>query len=245
MQITVLGCTGSYPGPDGACSGYLIRAGGEVVMVDAGPGTVSALQRHVELADVTAVFLSHHHPDHWTDLGVLRTAWRWGLEREHLQVFGTAETRRLAEQVTEGLAPTIDWHDIGDGDEVSVGDLSVRCSRTDHYVPTMALRFEADGRSVAYSADTGPGWSLSAFGRPVGGALCEATLLEAQRMGDGETVLHLTAADAGRMAHQAGVDRLLLTHLPAGADGEDHRAEAAEHFGGPVDVVAQHVTYDC
>jgi ribonuclease BN (tRNA processing enzyme) len=245
VQLTILGCTGSFPGPDGACSGYLVRGGGEVVLVDAGPGTVSALQHHVDLGDLTAVVLTHQHPDHWTDLGVLRTAWRWGLDRGGLPVFGTAETRAIAERLTEGLAPTMVWTDLADGDDIALGGLRMQCSRTDHYVPTIAVRFDDGATSIAYSADTGPGWSFAAFGRPVRVGLCEATLLDEQRLPVAEPVLHLTAGEAGRLAREAGVERLLLTHLPAGADGEEHRAEAAEQFGGPVEVVTQHVTYDC
>lgn len=244
MRLTVLGCTGSYPGPDGACSGYLVQGGGETVLVDAGPGTVSALQRHVDIGDLTAVVLSHHHPDHWTDLGVLRTAWRWGLGNEGLRVFGTPATRAIAEALTEGLAPTMHWSDIADGDEIDLGGLRMQCSMTDHYVPTLAVRFDDGHTSLAYSADTGPGWSFTAFGKPVRVALCEATLLAEQRLYAAVPVLHLTAAEAGRLAREAKVKRLLLTHLPAGADGEEHRAEAAEHFGGPVEVVTQHATYD-
>jgi ribonuclease BN (tRNA processing enzyme) len=245
VQLTVLGCTGSYPGPDGACSGYLVRAEGQTVLVDAGPGTVSALQHHVDLGQLTAVVLSHQHPDHWTDLGVLRTAWRWGLGQEGLPVFGTPQTRAIAEALTEGLAPTMHWTDIADGDEIDLGGLRMQCSITDHYVPTMALRFDDGRTSLAYSADTGPGWSFAAFGKRVRVALCEATLLAEQRLYAAVPVLHLTAAEAGRIAEEAGVQRLLLTHLPAGADGEEHRAEAAAHFGGPVEVVTQHATYDC
>src|SRR5581483_215884 len=66
--LTVLGCSGSYPGPAQACSGYLLRCQGTVIWLDAGSGTLANLQRHVGLAEVDAVVLTHEHPDHWSDI---------------------------------------------------------------------------------------------------------------------------------------------------------------------------------
>jgi len=245
LGLTVLGCTGSYPGPGGACSGYLLRGGGQVVMVDAGPGTVSSLQHHVELEELTAVVLSHHHPDHWTDLGVLRTAWKWGLGLVGLPVYATADTRAIADHLFTGeIDRTFAWETVGDGDEVRVGDLALRFARTDHYVETLALRVDHEGGSFAYSADTGPAWSWAALGGGLDTVLCEATLLDVERDDVAEGVLHLTAGEAGRMARHAGVERLLLTHLPPGAEPEVFRLEAEEHFGAAVEMVTQHATYD-
>jgi ribonuclease BN (tRNA processing enzyme) len=66
--VTVLGCDGSYPGPGGAASGYLVQGGATRLWLDAGPGTFAALQRVVDPAAVDAIVLSHEHPDHWTDV---------------------------------------------------------------------------------------------------------------------------------------------------------------------------------
>ncbi len=66
--VTVLGTSGSYPGPGSACSGYLLRHQGFNLWLDAGPGTMANLQTHIGLADVDAVVLSHEHPDHWSDI---------------------------------------------------------------------------------------------------------------------------------------------------------------------------------
>jgi ribonuclease BN (tRNA processing enzyme) len=245
VTLTVLGCTGSYPGPEGACSGYLLRSDDQAVVFDLGPGTMAALQRHMDLGELTAVVLSHHHPDHWTDLGVLRTAWRYGLGRAGLTVVGTAQGRDLADRLADGhLAPTIDWIDVDDGDEVKLGTWNLTFSATDHYVPTLAVRVDLQGRSFAYSADTGPGWSPEALGDDLDVLLCEATMLDEERTGDRAELLHLTATEAGRLARKVGVERLLVTHLPVGADPAAYRAEAGEAFGGPVEVVHQDAVYD-
>jgi mycothiol synthase len=87
LTVTILGCAGSYPGPDTACSGYLVQGGGVSVVLDLGPGTLANLQRHVGLDGIDAVVLSHSHPDHWVDLtGLLVWAHAWLQERGATEV---------------------------------------------------------------------------------------------------------------------------------------------------------------
>ena len=77
LNLTVLGCSGTFPGEGGACSGYLVRSPEASLVVDLGAGTLAALQRHLAIGDVDAVVLSHVHPDHWLDLPLLRNAMRY------------------------------------------------------------------------------------------------------------------------------------------------------------------------
>lgn len=242
LTVTVLGCSGTYAGVGNACSGYLVRSHHTTVWLDCGPGTLANVQRHIGLDQIDAVVLSHIHPDHWLELPVLRNAlkYRWGVEGT--PVFGTAEARGLAETVVGSeLAPTFDWSVITDGSRFGVGDLAFTCSQTDHPVETLALRIDRAGASLAYSADTGPGWSLadlSAAG-PVDLLLCEATLSPEE---EGE-VQHLSGAQAGVLAGDAGVGRLVLTHLLPGTDPALRRREAEAAFDGLVEVASVGATY--
>lgn len=237
LSVTVLGSAGTYAHPGNACSGYLVRANGTAVWVDAGPGTLAAVQEHVALADLDAVVITHEHPDHWLELPVIRNAARYVLGIEHLPVYGTAGTRDLAAAVIGADADPVAWTTITDGSVIEVGGLELRFARTDHPVETLApvIRDER-GRRIVYSADTGSGWSFDALDPGGDGfdlALCEATLPPEHR----DAAQHLTGAQAGEMAARAGVRRLVVTHLYEGtAERRVEEASEAGDFDAPVEA---------
>jgi len=237
LTVTVLGCSGSYPGPGGACSGYLVDDGTTHVWVDAGSGTFANLQRHIGFDDLDAIVLSHEHPDHWSDLEGWRIVWQYRLQREGFPVYAPASVRQ---HTYEPNSPAFEWHPVTDRDSVAVGTMRFTFSRTDHGPETLGMRIEAGGRSVGYSADTGPAWSLAALGPGLDLALCEATTT------DKEDPLphHLTARQAGASARAAGAGRLVLTHLWSTVDPEQSRREGAEAFGAPVDVATVGARYE-
>ncbi len=237
LSVTVLGCSGSYPGPGNACSGYLVRGGGATLWLDAGSGTLSNLQRHVGLADVDAVVLSHEHPDHWGDIEGYRVACAYVIGRSDVPVYAPAGLRR---HLFSDFEPAFAWHDVAAGDRLEIGPLNLCFSRTDHPPETLAVRVDVDGRSLAYSADTGPGWSFEALGSGIDLALCESTYL-AEHEGKGG---HLSARQAASMARQAQVGRLLLTHLWPTIDPEQARHEAEDAYGAPVELARMHEEYE-
>jgi ribonuclease BN (tRNA processing enzyme) len=236
LTVTVLGCNGSYPGPGGACSGYLVRGAGTTLWLDAGSGTLANLQQHVDMRDVDAVVLTHEHPDHWSDVEGFRVACTYVIERQDVPVYGPAGVR---ERLYPGHEWAFRWADVTDGDELAIGGLHISFSRTDHPPETLAVRVDADSRSLAYSADTGPGWSFGSLGAGIDLALCEATYPPEREDGGG----HLNARQAGAMARRSQVGRLLITHLWPTVDPVQAAAEAAEAYGEPVAVVAMHEEY--
>jgi ribonuclease BN (tRNA processing enzyme) len=230
LTVTVLGADGSYPGPGGACSGYLLACAGTRVWMDAGSGTLANLQRHVAIEDLDAVVISHQHPDHWTDLEHLAVACRWVVDRPGIPVFAPDGLRELTR--VGSATDTFEWHTIAGGDQVTIGEMRLTFSQTDHPVPTLAMRIDGAGRSLGYSADSGPDWGLAALGPGLHLALCEATFLSDKE----GTVQHLSARQAGLTARAAGVNRLVITHLSPRVDREAARAEAESSFGADVAV---------
>ena len=238
MTLTVLGCSGGYPGKGEACSGYLVRGAGVTVWVDAGPGTLANLQHHVRLDEVDAVVLSHEHPDHWSDLEGYRVACAYGEgRREGVEVYAPAGVK---EKASTDMEPPFSWNVVRDRDTVEVGGLRLTFSATDHGPETLAVRVDGDGRSIGYSADTNPNWSLEALGGGLDLALCEATLLRDQ---EGQSQ-HLSARQAGDSARAAGVERLVLTHVWPVVDLEEEMHEGSSAYGQPVTMARTHATYE-
>jgi ribonuclease BN (tRNA processing enzyme) len=71
LVLTVVGCRAGMPADGWPSSGYILELGGERLLLDCGPGTATALDRHVLPAELSAVLLSHLHLDHCFDLVVL------------------------------------------------------------------------------------------------------------------------------------------------------------------------------
>ncbi|MBV9412957.1 MAG: MBL fold metallo-hydrolase [Acidimicrobiia bacterium] len=238
LTLTVLGCSGTYAAPGGACSGYLVSDGSTTVWVDTGSGTLANLQRHRPLEGVDALVLSHEHPDHWTDLEGFFNVCRFVTGREGIPVYAPAGLRERTYNDDE--SPYFEWREIKDGSHVGIGDMSFTFSRTDHGPETLAMRIDGAGRSLGYSADTGPKWSFEQLGPELDLALSEATFLQ-----DDEGVAqHLSGRQAGESAKRAGAARLVLTHIWPTIDKERSRAEAADAYGGPVDLAETNEIYE-
>src|SRR6202042_2781197 len=95
MRLTVVGCSGSFPGPESAASSYLLEADGFRLVIDMGNGSLGGLQRYAPLFGVDAVALSHLHADHCVDLysySVARTYAPAG-PQPAIPVYGPAGTR--------------------------------------------------------------------------------------------------------------------------------------------------------
>jgi ribonuclease BN (tRNA processing enzyme) len=238
MELTVLGCSGSYGAPGGgACSGYLLRSNGTSIWVDCGNGTFSHLQEHVEIEDLSAVVISHGHPDHCVDIYGLHVMLRYGLDRAGVPVYAPEGLEGYMKSLVSDFGDTFAWTPVGDRDVTRVGDVELRFSRTQHPPPTYAVEARADGKRLVYTADTGPGWTVGAFDHGADLVLSEATYLHAHR----PAPIHLSAKQAGEGAREAGARRLILTHLWPMLDPAAVAEEGAEAFGDTVTLAAPHM----
>ena len=259
MRLTVLGCSGSGPGPTSPASGYLVSAGSARLLLDLGNGSFGALQRHLDPWELDAVALSHLHPDHCADVSSLLVHRRYHpyppTDAVRLPVYAPAEApRRLAaayapsaaELATTDISDTFDLHDLAAIGAAEVAGTTLRGARVDHPCTAYALRVEHEGASLVYSGDTGPCPGLVELARGADVLLCEATWPHTVPglYAEPPPGIHLSGRQAGEHAAAAGVGRLLLTHVPVWFDGAALLAEAREVFDGPAELVAPDASYD-
>lgn len=214
-------------------------------MADLGSGAYANLIRYRRAEEVDAVVVSHMHADHFIDIIPMRYALKYGARTHARQVAlylppgGADLLRRLTgafdrESNHDFLGEVFDIRTYDARGSLEIGDARIRFAPTSHYIATYALRFEAAGASLAYSADTAPDDRVAELARGADAFVCEATLTAAE-----EADLprgHASAREAARMAADAGVGRLILSHYPASADPAALEAMARSVYDGPVTV---------
>ncbi|MFI6827014.1 MBL fold metallo-hydrolase [Kribbella sp. NPDC050241] len=229
----MLGTAAPYPQPDRPCSGYLLRAGGAQVWVDAGPGSLAELLRHTTLAELDAVWLSHLHLDHIGDLLNAYYALAYGElpARSPLPVYAPAELgARLAgffAQPDPGVfSDVLDLRPLSDGHQVQLRDLQLTSRAVEHGCEAYALRAESSGHTFVYSGDCAPCPALDAIAADADLLLCEAN-------DPYPTAVHHTPFQAGDLAHRTNTKHLVVTHVGPLLDRTHATDEAADSFGGP------------
>jgi ribonuclease BN (tRNA processing enzyme) len=241
MRLTIVGCSGSYPGPDSPASCYLVEHDGHSVVLDLGNGAFGALQRHVDVLDVDAVVLSHLHADHCLDLTSYYVWRRYRPEgpAHAIPVIGPAGTADRMARAYD-LPPEPGMHgEFEFRDHVAVtevGPFRISTARVNHPVEAYATRVEGGGRSLVFSGDTGESDALVELSRGVDVALYEASLLERY---DVPPNLHLTAKQAAEHAIRADAGRLVLTHLVPWTSRDETLAEATAAYDGDLTLATQ------
>lgn len=231
MRLTVLGNSGSFPGPDGACSGYLLEAGGLRVLLDCGNGVIARLQRYLPVEQLDAVVVTHLHFDHAADLFVLK----YGLESRLALGQHLAPLPLRLPAAPQELLPFLESDQafattyIEDGMLSQLGDLSLSFVRMQHALESYAVVVKAEGKRFVYSGDTVYNPRLVNAASQADLFLCEATAVGSLHTLAGE-IPHMTARQAAETAVQAGVRRLLLTHFWYEIPREAYLAEARQVY---------------
>ena len=240
MELTVIGCSGSAPGPGTAASCYLVEAEGYRLLLDLGSGALAALQQVVRADELDAIFLSHLHPDHCVDMASLAVVLRYGSRdlSTPLPVIAPPETaRHLLDIYYPGSPPStfVGLFEFRAPGEHRLGPFAVRTTPVNHPVPAFAVRVEAGGRSLVYSGDTATCPALIELARGADVLLCEAAWAGSSAPVPG---IHLSGREAGEHASAAGVGRLLVTHVPAWESVDAAVIGARETYDGDVTAVA-------
>ncbi|MBA2697933.1 MAG: MBL fold metallo-hydrolase [Nocardioidaceae bacterium] len=251
MTLTVVGCSGSFPGPESAASCYLVEApydgGAFRLLLDLGSGALGPLQRITSLESIDAVALSHLHADHCLDLCGFYVVRKYHPDGAwpRLPVYGpagAAERMCRAYDIAPnpGMQEEFTFHTYPNG-EFAIGPFTVTVCQVSHPVAAYALRITDGHRTLVYSGDTGPCTSLNELAKDCDLLLAEASFLEGP---DNPPHLHLTGKQTALIAEAAGAGRLVLTHIPPWHSRDAVLAEAGPHFGGDVSLAAPGTTYE-
>ena len=246
----MIGCSGSFAGPEGAASSYLLEhedEGGRTwrVLMDLGSGAFGPLQNVIDPADLDAVIISHLHPDHYLDLTGLEVFWAYHSRTDlgQLPIHAPAPLPERLSAVLSRVGDVPDGvtcspfahHALADGSRFTIGPFEIEARAVLHPVEAYGFRIAVDGATLAYSGDTDECAALDELARGADLFLCEAGYIEGRD--DRFAGVHLTGRRAGQAATRAGVGHLALTHIPAWTDPAIPLAEAQEVHSGPITMV--------
>jgi len=251
VRITVLGKSPAWQDANGACSGYLVEGGGQVVLLDCGPGVFAKLRGVMAYEDVDAVLISHLHADHILDLVPFASGLRyrpWDGPAPRPRLIAPPGAAEAFASVCSGAGMTADHLELAfdltlydPAQALVVGGLEVRFQPVPHYIPANAVELTDGAGRFTFGADCGPSEELIAFADGTDLLMLEATLPEPEPPDDRG---HLTPFEAGEHAARANAKRLVLTHFTEDLGRDWVLSEAARAFAGPVHAAQEGAIYD-
>ncbi|HLY15302.1 MAG TPA: MBL fold metallo-hydrolase [Candidatus Limnocylindrales bacterium] len=235
MRLTVLGAGPAYTDRLGAVgASYLVTSGGTNLLLDLGHGAFANLAGTLEPSTLSAIAISHLHPDHFIDLVPLRHYLRYDFRpprRVRVSAPAALATRVDALLAQPGFtAESLDVDALSDGLAWDVGEVRVEARKVTHTDDSYAFRVSAaEGPGLVYSGDCGRASDLRPLIQP-GDVLLSEVSFGLGPVPDG--AFHLDAGDVGSLAGETGARRILLTHLLAGRDRAATEAATSKAAGG-------------
>lgn len=215
MKLTVFGNNATCPEADGACSCYLLQTKGKRILLDMGNGSAAKLQKHLPLTQLDAIIISHLHFDHFGDLFcakyALETKRAYGENLKPIPLFIPA----LPQGQARSYARTTCSKSIRS--RMAQRMTSMKCIllffAVKHLIESYGVRISAEGKTFAYSGDTGVCEGLYKVASGADAFLCESTFCAGETA---EESHHLERAYRGADCQGCGVKQLFMTHyLPS------------------------------
>ncbi len=222
MKLTLLGVNGPFPSAGGACSSYLLETDTTKILMDCGSGALAQLLKHVDLADIDAIIISHWHADHVSDMLVMRyllDSTRW---EESISVYAPVlpEPYKLLLNSTKYTFIHVD-------EPFTIGDVDISFIHVRHPITARAVKVTKNGRSICYTGDTNTCDGLDAFIDQCDILLCDTGVMHSAWS---EKSPHLSAKLVGELALKANVKQLICTHINPRIDATKLLNEASVAF---------------
>jgi ribonuclease BN (tRNA processing enzyme) len=242
MEVTILGSGTVTPSLERNASCIAVRTSDMLLLVDIGPGAMRRLcEAGIDPKLIDAILITHFHPDHVSDLVPFLFASNYAFGPVRETVFHVIGPEGL-EQFYNGLVAVyghwivpandrlvIKQLNAGSPDEYSLETVTVRAMPSAHTFPSLSYRIEADGVSVTVSGDTDVSENLVKLAQHTEMLVCESSLPDGMKVPG-----HLVPSEAGRIAAEADVGKLVLTHFYPPCDSVDVVAQAGAEFSGEI-----------
>lgn len=245
MEVTIVGSGTVVPRLARRQSCVVVKAGSETLVFDLGSGAVRGmLHAGLDPFDVDRIFFTHFHPDHTVDVVPLLFGINYGSEEKRsrpLYITGPEPFERFWASITDVWG---EWM-IGDypleiselphicRSPLDLPDVRLSWAPAEHRPESISYRLEADGKAFVYTGDTEYSESVVDLARGANTLLIECSFPDESPIPG-----HLTPDSAARIASEAGVKRVVLTHVYPAADKLDLVSEVKQAYGGEV-VVAE------
>lgn len=242
INAVILGSGACVPSLSRSACSLLVRTGGLNMVFDIGPGTMHRmLGAGLAVFDVTNLFISHFHPDHTGELAAFLFANKYpdgSLRTRPLTLAGGPGFRRFFDALKRAYG---DWITLFPGmleilelaapdERRTFGNVTVDTAPTAHREESRAFRVTGTGGgSIVYSGDTEYSGDLVELATGADVLVLECAMPEGR-----DVPGHLTPSAAGRIANEAGVKELVLTHFYPETLATDVRADCRRTYRGPL-----------
>lgn len=243
MEVIILGSGTGVPSIRRAGPAVCLKAEGQILLIDSAAGTLRQLVKAgVSYDAIDIILYTHFHPDHIVELVPFLFATRYppGYNRSSsMTILGPEGLKELYQSLRQAFGQ---WVEPEPGKvifeeipremkaAIQLPPLTIRSAPTEHTPHSLAYRVEtSDGKSVVFSGDTDFCEDLIDLAQGADLLISECAAPEGHKIPG-----HLTPSEAGRIAQNAGVKRLVLTHFYPNCDEHDLITPCSKHYKGPI-----------
>jgi len=241
VELVTVGTGTVAPSAKRTAACHWVARGNLKILLDCGAGSLHRLaQFGLPWQDVTHVVLSHFHPDHWGELPMLVYALKYTTappRKDPLVILGPPGVVRLLKKLADGYGSWL----LDPGFPIGIldmqasepfpldGDVNLETFPVPHTPESVAISLTSPEGRLVYTGDTGPSSRLAQWATGADLLLAECSLPTELAM-----EIHLTPEQAGELAGEARVRRLVLTHFYPPVENSDPARAAGGRFTGPV-----------
>ncbi len=248
LELTVLG-SGSYapwpapskkiiPGYARNPSGYAVKIGEEALIFDLGSGNLRNLAKAgFKISDISHVFLTHFHIDHFIDLLSLLFLFHYDFapKNKKLTIAGPKGIKRLLKKLAEAFNPYLNPEgyklniiELSETKQLRGKNWTLRAKNAVHSKPALAYRLDCGRKSITYTGDCFYDDSLAGFAKKSSVLIADCTWYNFQ-----PKPVHMTFEQALKLARLSNSEKTLLSHISPQA--EPHLA--GKRAGLPASVI--------